>query len=144
MVKGGIRIQNLIVFFNFVPVSGCMRRLCNFCFCLSIYVFLPVILLILSAQAKWNIVRLILFQTLSSCLYVMAKIPKSNLSRNQVGITSQIHKWANTDPRKYRRWNQVPRRSKHPLPTGHTRREPSSIIVNADLSAVKVSVSSAV
>jgi hypothetical protein len=54
----------------------------------------------------------------------------------QVGITN--------DPRKYRRWDQVPRRSKHPLPTGHTRREPSSIIVNAELSAVKVSVSSAV
>jgi hypothetical protein len=34
--------------------------------------------------------------------------------------------------------------SKHPLPTGRTRREPSSIIVNAELSAVKVSVSSAV
>jgi hypothetical protein len=27
----------------------------------------------------------------------------------QVGITSQINKWANTDPRKYRRWDQVPR-----------------------------------
>jgi hypothetical protein len=60
----------------------------------------------------------------------------------QVGITSQINTWANTDPRKYRRWDQVPRRSKHPLPTGRTRREPSSIIVNAELSAVKVSVSS--
>jgi hypothetical protein len=37
----------------------------------------------------------------------------------------------------------VPRRSKHPLPTGRTRREPNSIIVNAKLSAVKVSVLSA-
>jgi hypothetical protein len=62
----------------------------------------------------------------------------------QVGITSQINKWANTDSLKYRRWDQVPRRSKHPLPTGRTRREPSSIIVNAESSAVKVSVSSAV
>jgi hypothetical protein len=35
----------------------------------------------------------------------------------EVGITSQINKWANTDPRKYRRWDQMPRRSKHPLPT---------------------------
>jgi hypothetical protein len=58
----------------------------------------------------------------------------------QVGITSQINKWANTDPRKYRRWDQVPRRNKHPLPTGRTRYEPSSMIVNAELSAVKVSV----
>jgi hypothetical protein len=40
----------------------------------------------------------------------------------QVGITSQINKWAKTDPRKYRRWDQVPRRSKHPLSTGRTRR----------------------
>jgi hypothetical protein len=62
----------------------------------------------------------------------------------QVGITSQINKWANKDPREYRRWDQVPRKSKHPLPTGRTRREPSSIIVNEELSAVKVSVSSAV
>jgi hypothetical protein len=28
-----------------------------------------------------------------------------------VGITSQIDKWANTDPRTYRRWDQVTRRS---------------------------------
>jgi hypothetical protein len=39
----------------------------------------------------------------------------------QVGITSQINKWANTDPR---RWDQVLRRTKHPLLTGCTRREP--------------------
>jgi hypothetical protein len=62
----------------------------------------------------------------------------------QVGITSRINKWAITDHRKYRRWDQMPRRSKHPLSTGRTRREPSSIIVNAELSAVKVSVPSAV
>jgi hypothetical protein len=71
--------------------------------------------------------------------FEMAKIPKSNQSRNpsrnyrsnkQLGI------------RKYRRWDQVSRRSKHPLPTDRTRREPSFIIVNAELSAVKVSVSS--
>jgi hypothetical protein len=41
----------------------------------------------------------------------MAKIPKSD----QVGNTNQRNKWANTDPRIYRRWDQVPRRSKHPL-----------------------------
>jgi hypothetical protein len=40
----------------------------------------------------------------------------------QVGITSQINKLANTDPWKYRRWDQVARRSKHPLLTGRTRR----------------------
>jgi hypothetical protein len=42
----------------------------------------------------------------------------------QVGITSQRNKWANTDPRIYRRWDQVPRRSEHPLLTGRTRHEP--------------------
>jgi hypothetical protein len=77
-------------------------------------------------------------------LYEMVKIPKSNRLEIQVGITSQINKWANTDPRKCWRWDQMPRRSHHPLPTGHTRREPSSIIVNSELSAVKVSVPSAV
>ena len=44
----------------------------------------------------------------------------------QVGIRSHMNKWANTNPRKYWRLDQVPRRSKHPLPTGRTRREPSS------------------
>jgi hypothetical protein len=34
----------------------------------------------------------------------------------------------------------VPKRSKHPLPTSGIRHEPSSIIVNAELSAVKVSI----
>jgi hypothetical protein len=33
----------------------------------------------------------------------------------QVGVTSQINKWANTDPRTYQRWDHVPRRSEHPL-----------------------------
>jgi hypothetical protein len=61
----------------------------------------------------------------------------------QVGNTNQRNKWANTDPRIYRRWDQVPR-SKHPLLIDHTRREPSSMIMNAELSAVKVSVSSTV
>jgi hypothetical protein len=42
------------------------------------------------------------------------------------------------DPQIYRRWDQVPRRSKHPLSIDHTRREPSSMIMNAELSAVKV------
>jgi hypothetical protein len=62
----------------------------------------------------------------------------------QVGNTNQINKWANTDPRIYRRWDQMPRRSKHPLLIDHTRREPSFIIMNAELSAVKVNVSSTV
>jgi hypothetical protein len=35
----------------------------------------------------------------------------------QVGNTSQRNKWANMDPR---RSDQVHRRRKHPLPTGHT------------------------
>jgi hypothetical protein len=29
----------------------------------------------------------------------------------QVGNTNQRNKWANTDPRIYRKWDQVPRRS---------------------------------
>jgi hypothetical protein len=62
----------------------------------------------------------------------------------KVGITSQRNKWANTDPRINRGWNQVPRRSKHPLSTGHTRRDPSFVIMHAELSAVKVSVPSTV
>jgi hypothetical protein len=54
----------------------------------------------------------------------------------QVGVTSQINKWANTDPGHIRRWDQVPRRSEHPLSTGQIHREPSSITMNAELSAV--------
>jgi hypothetical protein len=54
----------------------------------------------------------------------------------QVGVTSQINRWANTAPRTCWRWDQVPRRSMHPLLTGHTRHEPSSMIMNAELSAV--------
>ncbi|XP_056016734.1 uncharacterized protein LOC130053461, partial [Ostrea edulis] len=36
----------------------------------------------------------------------------------------KIDSWANTDLWTHQRWDQVPRRSKHPLLTGHTRREP--------------------
>jgi hypothetical protein len=57
----------------------------------------------------------------------MAKIPKSDQSQIQVGNTNQRNKWANTI---YRRWDQVPRRSKHPLFIDHTGREPSSMIMN--------------
>jgi hypothetical protein len=39
----------------------------------------------------------------------------------QVGITSQRNKWASKDPRIYRRWDQAPRRSKHPLSTSLNR-----------------------
>jgi hypothetical protein len=53
-----------------------------------------------------------------------------------VGVTSQIIKWANTDPRTYRKWDHVPRRNIHPLSTGHIRRQPRSMIMNAELSAV--------
>jgi hypothetical protein len=62
----------------------------------------------------------------------------------QVGNVNQRNKWANTDPRIYWRWDQVPRRSKHPLLIDHIRHEPSSMIMNAEVSAVKVSVSSTV
>ena len=64
--------------------------------------------------------------------------------KTQVGITNQRNKWVNTDPRIYWRWNQVPRRSKHPLSVDLTRREPSSIIMNTELSAFKISVPSTV
>jgi hypothetical protein len=47
---------------------------------------------------------------------------------------------ANTDPRAYLMLDQVPTRSKHPLLIDHTRREPSSMIMNAELSAAKVCV----
>jgi hypothetical protein len=61
----------------------------------------------------------------------------------QVGITSQRNKWANRTlgytGGGIRCLGGV---SKHPLSTGHTRREPSSMIMNAELSAVKVSVPS--
>jgi hypothetical protein len=51
----------------------------------------------------------------------MAKIPGRVISlKIQAGNTSQRNKWANTDPRIYRRWDQVPRRSKHPLLIDHT------------------------
>jgi hypothetical protein len=61
----------------------------------------------------------------------------------QVGITSQRNKWANTDPQTYRRWDQdhqVRKRSKHPLSTGHTRHEPSFIIMNAE-SIIRIFIS---
>jgi hypothetical protein len=62
----------------------------------------------------------------------------------QVGITSQRNKWANTDPQTYKRRDQVPRRSKHPLLTGHICSKPSFMIMNVELSAVKVSVPSTI
>jgi hypothetical protein len=62
----------------------------------------------------------------------------------QVGITSQRNKGANTDPPTYRRWDQVTKSSKHPLSTGYTCREPSFMIMNAELSAANVSVPSTV
>jgi hypothetical protein len=80
---------------------------------------------------------------------------------NQVGVKSHINKRANTDPRICWRWDQVwlidwliiycftsrswvfhlygdvrdqvCRRSKHPLSTGHTQCEPSSMIMNTEL-----------
>jgi hypothetical protein len=62
----------------------------------------------------------------------------------QVGNTNRRNRYANTDPMIYWRWDQVPRRSKRPLLINHTRRELSSIIMNGELSAVKVSVPSTV
>jgi hypothetical protein len=82
----------------------------------------------------------------------MANIPKSN----QIGITSQRNKWANTDPPDiYRRWDHVPRRSKHPLLTGrphresHFKRKKKTLVkINVKIreteSAVKISASNQV
>jgi hypothetical protein len=62
----------------------------------------------------------------------------------QVGNTNQRNKWADMDSQIYWRWDQVLRRSEHPLLIDHTHREPSPMIRNAELSAVKVSVPSTV
>jgi hypothetical protein len=76
----------------------------------------------------------------------MDKIPKGDQSQN----TSRDYKsekknrWANTDPWKYRMWDQVPRRSKHPMLIYYTRHEPSSVNMNAELSPVMVNVPSTV
>jgi hypothetical protein len=78
----------------------------------------------------------------NSCLIKWLRYQRVISLKIQIGDTNQRNKWANTDPWIYRRWDQVPRRSKHPLLIDHTRCEPSSMIMNAELSAVKVSVSS--
>jgi hypothetical protein len=44
----------------------------------------------------------------------MAWIPKSDHLETRIGITRQRNRWADTDTRTYQRWDQVPRRSKHP------------------------------
>jgi hypothetical protein len=65
--------------------------------------------------------HLIQYLKKDSCLYMKWPRYRRVISlKIQVEITSQTNKWANTDPWKYRRWDQVPRRSKHPLPTGRT------------------------
>jgi hypothetical protein len=42
--------------------------------------------------------------------------------QTQVGVTSQRNKWANMEPRTCQRWDHVSWGCKHPLWTGHTRR----------------------
>jgi hypothetical protein len=56
----------------------------------------------------------------------------------QVGITSQRNKWANKDPRRYRRWDHMPRRSEHPLSIGRIHHVPH---FKGKKSVVKISVS---
>ncbi|XP_048730227.1 uncharacterized protein LOC125647559 isoform X2 [Ostrea edulis] len=48
------------------------------------------------------------------------------------------YSWSNTDPWTHQRWDQVPRRSKHPLLTGHTRREPYILIRSRMFSSLKI------
>jgi hypothetical protein len=72
----------------------------------------------------------------------------------QVGITSQRNTWTNTKSRIYRRWDQVPRRSKHPLLIGrthsyfHFKRKKNisqiSVKIRETEPAVKISVSNQV
>jgi hypothetical protein len=60
--------------------------------------------------------------------------------KQQEGNTNQSNELGNTDPQIYWRWDQVPRRSKHPLLIDHTRREPistiSSMIMNAEVNQI--------
>jgi hypothetical protein len=74
----------------------------------------------------------------------MSKIPNSDQSQNTSRNYKSEEQMDQHGRRIYWRWDQAPRRSKHPLSTGHTRREPSSIIVNVELSAVKVCMPSTV
>jgi hypothetical protein len=55
----------------------------------------------------------------------------------QVGNTNQRNKWANTDPRLYRRWDQVPRRGKHPMLINHTRCEHECGVIRCQSQCVK-------
>ena len=43
-------------------------------------------------------------------------------------IQYKMSEIAHTDPWIYQRWDQVPRRNRHPLLTGHTHREPLPVI----------------
>jgi hypothetical protein len=79
-----------------------------------------------------------LYMSLSTCMKWLRYQRVISL-KIQVGNTNQRNRWANTDHKIYWRWDQVPRGSKHPLLIDHTRREPSSKIMNAELFAVKVS-----
>jgi hypothetical protein len=82
---------------------------------------------------KWNNMR-----------QVKENIRSQNQCPDQLNETIPIRNQAYTDPWKHQRWGQVLRRSNHPVSTCHTCHEPSFMIMNADLSAVKVNVPSAV
>ena len=69
---------------------------------------------------------LYLYKVLVTC-DVKAKITNSGQSQNS-HEEYKIKSWANTDPWTHQRWNQVPRRSKHPLLIDHTHREPIVLI----------------
>ncbi|XP_056020094.1 titin-like isoform X2 [Ostrea edulis] len=64
------------------------------------------------------------FQSIPLCKVKITNSDQSHNSYKQYKIDS----WANTDPWTHQRWDQVPKRSKHPLLTGHTRREPHILI----------------
>jgi hypothetical protein len=55
-------------------------------------------------------------------------------------ILNRLPITTNMDPWIHLRWDQVPMRIKHPLLIDHTRHESSFMIMNAELSYVKVSV----
>jgi hypothetical protein len=90
------------------------------------------------------------FQTQKSVVKISAssqvngKIQSPSLCSNKLNRTIQSKSVTYMDPWKYQRWDQVPGMNKHLLPTGYTRRLPSFMIMNAELSAVKFSVPSTV
>ncbi|XP_048730689.2 uncharacterized protein LOC125647898 isoform X1 [Ostrea edulis] len=71
--------------------------------------------------------------TIVSTLNQINKTRKVNITNSDQSHNSykeyKIDSWANTDPWIYQRWDQVPRRSKHPLSTGPTGLQTPTLVV---------------